>query len=416
VRRRLPAGARTPGATRCAGAPPTQRPDPYASGRVARAPYGAAARAATPPWGARADAVARWCLSKRPLAPATLALLGPDALAAWVGRTPGDTLGALLRAALGAGEGGLVALYDALADPASPGSRALLARVLGAPFLLVTVRVRQGALVGADARACSDEREALGLLRRSAPTSPGAARSPAAPSSAAGRRRAGGPAPRRRRGRCWPSSSPTWATATPCSPCRSSTWTPAPTSSRRPRRPRRRRAPRPRRRPPAWPGFVGGAAAGPPSWRRSTHGPRRGPGPDHGRRPRVGHETANDAGGEAADDETDGRRDGDDDEQPTTAPGERATTPTPRRSCARGLDGALLPPGRADAAARVPEREPLPHRRRRERRRPAPAERARRRGRAAGERDRGHRRRRRRDGGRRDAVAGPTPRSRSCAP
>ena len=96
--------------------------------------------------------------------PAVLTLLGPAALAPWIGRTPPDTLGALLRAALGTGEGGLVALYDALAASNTPAARALLARILGAPFLLVTVRVRQGALVGADARACTDEREALGLL------------------------------------------------------------------------------------------------------------------------------------------------------------------------------------------------------------------------------------------------------------
>lgn len=172
------AAARAPAPARPAGdsvrwAAPGTVDDPYASGRVTRAPYGAAARTATPPWNTRADAVARWCLSKRPLAPAARALLGPAALAPWIGRTPPDTLGALLRAALGSGEGGLVALYDALADAGSPGSRALLARILGAPFLLVTVRVRQGAVVGADSRACGDEREALGLLAALGANDPG---------------------------------------------------------------------------------------------------------------------------------------------------------------------------------------------------------------------------------------------------
>lgn len=163
------AGAHGPVAARAGGSAGIGAAGPLgwaSAGRVTRATYaGAAARAATtPPWSARAEAVAHWCLSRRPLTPAALRLLGEHALEPWVARGARDTLGALLRAALGAGEGGLVALYDALADAGAPTARALLARVLGAPFLLVTARVRRGTLVGADARACADEREALGLL------------------------------------------------------------------------------------------------------------------------------------------------------------------------------------------------------------------------------------------------------------
>ncbi len=121
-------------------------------------------------WGEHLDNLARWGRSDWPLAPDGRAVAG--ALALGLGLrlgAPGSgngrgALGEVVRLLLATAQADVATLRAALADPRASSSRALLAGVLGAPWLLAAVRARGGAVLGTELRACASREEAAAVL------------------------------------------------------------------------------------------------------------------------------------------------------------------------------------------------------------------------------------------------------------
>ncbi|MGZ8377413.1 MAG: hypothetical protein ACXW0Z_09235 [Gemmatirosa sp.] len=121
-------------------------------------------------WGTHIETLGRWCRSDWPLsatgrsAAASLALALGLRLGAAGGGNGRGALGEVVRLLLAAAEADVATLRTALTDHRAPGSRTLLARIVGAPWLLATVRLRGGTVEGTELRACVSREEAAALL------------------------------------------------------------------------------------------------------------------------------------------------------------------------------------------------------------------------------------------------------------
>jgi hypothetical protein len=121
-------------------------------------------------WGEHIEALGRWCRSDWPLsatgrsAAASLALAMGLRLGAPGGGNGRGALGEVVRLLLAAAQADVASLRAALADPRAPGARTLLARIVGAPWLLATVRLRGSTVEGTELRACVSREEAAALL------------------------------------------------------------------------------------------------------------------------------------------------------------------------------------------------------------------------------------------------------------
>jgi hypothetical protein len=121
-------------------------------------------------WGEHIEALGRWCRSDWPLSATGRA--AAESLALGMGMrlgTPGGgngrgALGEVVRLVLAGAEADVATLRAALAEHRAPGSRTLLARIVGAPWLLATVRLRGATVEGTELRACVSREEAAALL------------------------------------------------------------------------------------------------------------------------------------------------------------------------------------------------------------------------------------------------------------
>jgi hypothetical protein len=144
---------------------------PYGSARAA-GPGGAGGTGGvmSDAWGSHIETLGGWCRSDWPLsatgrsAAASLALALGLRLGAAGGGNGRGALGEVVRLLLAAAQADVATLRAALADHRAPGSRTLLARIVGAPWLLATVRLRGGTVEGTELRACVSREEAAALL------------------------------------------------------------------------------------------------------------------------------------------------------------------------------------------------------------------------------------------------------------
>ncbi|GLC23615.1 hypothetical protein [Roseisolibacter agri] len=121
-------------------------------------------------WSDHIEALGRWCRSDWPLsstgrsAAASLALAMGVRLGAPGSGNGRGALGEVVRLLLAAAQADVAALRAALADHRTPAARALLANVVGAPWLLATARLRGDTVLGTELRACASREEAAALL------------------------------------------------------------------------------------------------------------------------------------------------------------------------------------------------------------------------------------------------------------
>jgi hypothetical protein len=144
--------------------------DASAAGYPVRGVSAGAAGGPVAAWEGHLEVLGRWARCDWPLSPDGRAVA--EALAHGLGLRLGaqgsgngrGALGEVVRLVLAAAQADVATLRAALADHRAPATRALLAGVLGAPWLLAVVRLRGTAVAGTELRACASREEAAAVL------------------------------------------------------------------------------------------------------------------------------------------------------------------------------------------------------------------------------------------------------------